>query len=113
VRKIAGDINLKTKKSKTKRGRTLDVGRGDPSITPAGIQHAVGNEATTRAASEIQKDLGLDFTVPSMMVQESVWAAERRMSNKDKDFNAAKEKPEKTPRVKRSADRPLPGFKDF
>jgi hypothetical protein len=99
VRKVAGDVSLSTKQMKTKRGRQMAVGVGNKSITPAGIQHAVGAEATTRAAREIQSDLGLDFTVPAMMVQEGVWAAERRQAGSDAPFNAlqreAKPKKEK------------------
>lgn len=78
VRKVAGDITMQTKTGTTKRGRKLEVGTGDATVQPEGIQHAIGNEATHRAAKEVQQDLGLDFTVPSMMVQEGVWASERR-----------------------------------
>ena len=90
VRKVAGDITMKTKKATTKRGRKLDVGAGDATVSPEGIQHAVGNEATHRAAREVQEDLNLGFTVPAMMVQEGVWAAERRNAGGDKDFNVPK-----------------------
>ena len=90
VRKVSGDINLMTKQGTTKRGRKLAVGVGNKDITPAGIQHAVGAEATSRAARELQTEHDLDFTVPAMLVQEGVWAAERRQAGADTEFNARK-----------------------
>lgn len=88
VRKVAGDINLTTKKGATKRGRSVSVGVGNPDITPAAIQHAVGAEATSRAAREIQSDYNIDYTIPATLVQEGVWAAERRRAGQDSPFNA-------------------------
>lgn len=88
VRKVSGDIYIPTKQMKTKRGRQLSVRLGNADVTTSGIQHAVGAEATSRAAREIQKDLDLDFTVPAMLVQEGTWAAERRQANADAPFNA-------------------------
>lgn len=114
VFKVAGDVNLTAKTGKTKRGRELSVGKGNPNITPAGIQHAVGNAATTGAAKAIQQDLDLDFTVPSMLVQESVWAADRRTMGEDAAYNAARrEATPKKERIKKSKDRQLPGMKGF
>ena len=113
VRKVAGDVSLSTKQMKTKRGRQLSVGMGNKDITPAGIQHAVGAEATTRAAREIQSDLGLDFTMPSMMVQEGVWAAERRGANADAPFNARQRDAQPKKEKRQAAPKPpksLPGI---
>lgn len=110
VRKVAGDVSISTKQMKTKRGRQMAVGVGNKDITPAGIQHAVGAEATTRAAREIQTDLGLDFTVPSMMVQEGVWAAERRQANADAPFNARQRAAQPKKEKRQAAPKPLPGI---
>jgi len=90
IRKAAGDVILKKKTGTTKRGRKLSVGAGDASITPEGIQHAVGNKATTNAAKELQTELGVDYTIPAVTVQEGVWADERRMAGGDVEFNARK-----------------------
>jgi hypothetical protein len=90
VRKVAGDITMKTKTGTTKRGRKLSVGKGDATISPQGIQHAVGNEATHRAAKEIQDELNLGFTVPAMQIQEGDWADERRMAGGDASFTVPK-----------------------
>ena len=90
VRKVAGDITMERKSGKTKRGRNIDIAPGYATVSTECIQHAVGNEATHRAAKEIQQDLGLDFTVPAMQVQEGVWAAERRNAGGDSDFNVPK-----------------------
>jgi hypothetical protein len=110
VRKVAGDVSISTKQMKTKRGRQMAVGVGNKDITPAGIQHAVGAEATTRAAREIQTDLGLDFTVPSMMVQEGVWAAERRQANADAPFNARQRAAQPKKEKRQAVPKPLPGI---
>ena len=107
---MAGDVSISTKQMKTKRGRQMAVGVGNKDITPAGIQHAVGAEATTRAAREIQTDLGLDFTVPSMMVQEGVWAAERRQANADAPFNARQRDAQPKKEKRQAAPKPLPGI---
>lgn len=95
VRKISGDINMKTKKTKTKRGRVLSVGDQDATISTAGIQHAVGAGATTQAAKELQDEMDVDYTIPSVMVQEGVWAAERRKAGGDAEFNARKKQEKK------------------
>lgn len=110
VRKVAGDVQLSTKSGTTKRGRSLAVGMGNPQITPAGIQHAVGAEATSRAARELQSEHNFEFTVPAMLVQEGVWAAERRQDRKDSAFTAAT-KPTKEPRMKKQGTQ-LSLFKD-
>ena len=110
VRKAAGEVQLTKKSGTTKRGKSLEVGKGIKAITPAGIQHAVGAEATSRAAREIQNEHGFEFTVPAMLVQEGVWATERRLDSKDKDFTAAT-KPVKEPRMKKQGTQ-LSLFKD-
>jgi hypothetical protein len=116
VRKVAADINLTRKTGKTKAGRSLEPGKGKGNVTPEGLQHAIGNEATHRAAESIQQELGLDFTVPSMLVQEGIWAFERRQDNKDPEFNAVvrKTKTKASKKAsKKNTPKPLPGFKDF
>lgn len=102
IKKAAGDVTLGKKTGTTRRGRELSVGEGVGSITPAAIQHSVNTEATNMAAQQIQDQLGLDFTVPAMMVQEGDWAETRRRLGKDAQYNAArraeKEKKPKKPK---------------
>jgi len=107
VRKVAGDVNIPTKNMKTKRGRKLSVGAGNADVTKEGIQHAVGNEATIRAAKETQTELGLDFTVPSMLMQEAVWAGERRESGGDKAFNDYQKALNAKPKRNKNAPKPI------
>lgn len=78
IRKGAADVL--TVGSKSVNGQT--IGKGNAQITPAGIEHAVHHEATVRAAKKIQKMAGVDFTVPSIMVQETVWADSKRTTPK-------------------------------
>lgn len=108
VRKVAGDVHIPTKEMKTKRGRKLAVGVGNADITKQGIQHAVGNEATIRTAKDTQKELGLDFTVPSMLIQEGVWAGERREAGVDTPFNNYKEQLKQNAKPKRDKNAPKP-----
>jgi hypothetical protein len=112
IKKAAGDITLSAKKGTTKRGRALSVGAGNPDITKGGIQHAVNTEATNRAAMTVQKDLGLSYTVPSMMIQEGTWAVVRRESGEDPAYNAERKKSaEKKTRVKKdTSNKQLPLF---
>lgn len=90
IKKAAGDVTLPAKTGTTKRGRKLSVGKGNPDIKPIGIQHAVNTEATTRAAKQVQETLGLQYTVPAMMIQEGVWAETRREAGGDAPYNAEK-----------------------
>lgn len=99
IKKAAGDITLGAKTGKTKRGRELSVGKGNPDINPTAIQHAVNVEATSRAAKNVQETLGVDFTVPSMMVQEGVWAETRREAGGDPAYNAIR-RSQKQPKAK-------------
>lgn len=110
VRKVSGEVQLSAKSGTTKRGRALSVGKGISQIKPAGIQHAVGAEATSRAARELREEHNFDFPVPAMLVQEGVWAVERRQVRGDSDFTAAT-KPVKEPRMKKQGTQ-LSLFKD-
>lgn len=110
IKKAAGDVTLSTKKSTTKRGRELSVGKGNKDITPIGIQHAVNTAATQKAAQDVQETLGVDYTVPSMMIQEGVWAETRRSLGKDAPYNKqVREQTPKTPRAPK-ASKQLPLF---
>lgn len=99
IKKAAGDITLGAKTGKTKRGRALSVGKGNPDINPTAIQHAVNVEATSRAAEDVQKTLGVDYTVPSMMIQEGTWSETRREAGGDPAYNAIK-RSQKSPKTK-------------
>lgn len=91
VRYVKGlaDVNM------TAKG---DVAPGDTSVSAAGVQHAFNNAATTQAARALQSEFQMDSTVPSVLVQETAWTAQRRLSaqamNKpgataDREYNAA------------------------
>lgn len=55
-------------------------------VGPASIMHAVNSHATQKAAEKIQKDLGMESTVPSTLVQETAWEVERRSTPKSTRF---------------------------
>jgi hypothetical protein len=105
IKKAAGDVTLPAKKGTTKRGRALSVGAGNKDITKQGIQHAVNTEATNRASKNIQETLGVDYTVPSMMVQEGVWAETRREEGGDAAYNAER-RSSKEPKPKKAKSQP-------
>jgi hypothetical protein len=87
--KAAGETSL-GKKTLTKNGvKRPTIGGGNTQFTAAGIEHAVHHQATVDASKQIQSDLDVDFTVPSIMVQEGVWADARRSSGDDPAFNAS------------------------
>jgi hypothetical protein len=92
AKKAMADALTVTNKTVTKRGgKKVTIRPNDTTVTPAGIEHAVNNAATTQAAKELQSKLGLDFTIPSVMVQEGDWAAVRRDSPEKVTQNAAGE----------------------
>jgi hypothetical protein len=82
--KVMGDLTVARKTRTTKTGSTESFGMGDKRITPGGAEHAFHHEATVRAAEQVQSDLALDYTVPSVAMQESTWAAARRSAPKRK-----------------------------
>ena len=78
------------------------------------IQHAVGSFATQKAAERIQKDLGMESTVPAMLVQETVWASQRRNTAKstrarnataDPEYNQARQKTAKQAKLEEAKTR--------
>jgi hypothetical protein len=85
---ITDAINFPGKSRVTPSGKKQSVGMGDAKITPGGIEHAIHQEATHRAAKHIEKSLNLDFTVPAIGVQEVGWAADRRREGADSDYSA-------------------------
>lgn len=96
VMKTAGSLLGYTGK-KTHDGVSVDP---DPRVKPKVVQHAVNNAATINAGTSIKKNLQLDYSVPSTLMQESAWIPARRAGNKDKAFNksVAPEKVAKTSR---------------
>lgn len=87
--KAAGETSL-GKKTLVKNGvKRPTIGGGNTQFTSAGIEHAVHHQATVDAAKQVQSDLGVDFTVPSIMLQEGTWADARRNSGDDPAFNAS------------------------
>ena len=113
VRKTAGDVYLSKKTGTTKRGREISVRVGVGNITPAGIHHAVNQEATHRAAVEIERSLGLHYTVPTTLAQEVIWAHQRRGLGKDSAYNAARRQESAAePKVRTRKEKPQPGLFD-
>lgn len=85
----SSDANYVTKKTRvTSTGKTQKVGDRDARIKGIGIEHAVHQEAVHRAAKKLQADLGLDFTVPATLVQETDWAGSRRREGQDPQYSA-------------------------
>lgn len=50
----------------------------DPRVGAASLRHAWENEATSRAAQQMQHKYLTEYTVPSMMIQETGWTGVRR-----------------------------------
>lgn len=81
---------LKKKTATTPKGKFLSVGDGEKSVTPIGIEHAVHQDAVHQTADELQRRLGLPFTVPATLVQETNWAGQRRDEGDDSQYNAVR-----------------------
>ena len=96
IMKTAGSLLGYTGK-KSHEGVSVD---SDTRIGASAVQHAVNNAATIKAGTKLQKNLELDYSVPSTLVQETAWIPARRAGNKDKAFNQANapEKPAKSSR---------------
>jgi hypothetical protein len=92
AKKAMADALTMTSKTVTKRGgKKVTIRDGDTTVTPAGIEHAVNNAATSQAAKELKDRLGVHFPIPTVMVQEGGWAAVRRDSPEKVTQNAAGE----------------------
>jgi hypothetical protein len=81
---------LSTKKRTLPSGKVEGVGLGDARVEPIAIEHAVHQDAVHRTADELQRRLGLPFTVPATFVQETNWAGQRRDEGDDDLYNAAR-----------------------
>ncbi|CAB4179301.1 hypothetical protein UFOVP1033_77 [uncultured Caudovirales phage] len=95
IMKTAGSLLGYTGKKKHE-GVSVD---SDTRIGTSAVQHAANNAATIKAGTKLQKNLKLDYSVPSTLVQESAWIPARRAGNKDKAFNKSQAL-EKTSRAK-------------
>jgi hypothetical protein len=85
----SSDSNYVTSKTRTTpSGKKQAVGLGDAKVTPIGIEHAVHQEAVHQTAKKLQAHLGLDFTVPATLVQETNWAGSRRREGQDPGYSA-------------------------
>jgi hypothetical protein len=60
-----------------------DIAKGDTKITAEGIEHAVLQDSVHQAAKRIQEQHGLNFTVPSRMMNEASWASTRVRTGDD------------------------------
>lgn len=65
---------------------------GDPTVGTTALQHAFNNRATIVAAEKIGKQAGVDYPVPSVLVQEVAWTQKRRATGKDPEFNGGQRK---------------------
>ncbi|CAB4123981.1 hypothetical protein UFOVP45_82 [uncultured Caudovirales phage] len=86
-RKALGELvpsnkSMLTPNGPTKRGPSAHP---HPDVAGPAIYHAVSNEAHSRAAKSVEKELNLPFTVPSAMVQEVDWATLRRRGGGESD----------------------------
>jgi hypothetical protein len=61
----------------------------DPRISGNAVLHAANNGATIKAGADLAKKHGLDYHVPSVMMQEVPWTEARRAGGKDPAFNKA------------------------
>lgn len=64
-----------------------------PGVGGEAVYHAWNQRATQMAAEKLQKQHGLEFTVPSVLVQETAWTGARREAGQsggrgDQEFNA-------------------------
>lgn len=85
----SSDSNYVTSKTRTSpSGKVQSVGERDKKVTPIGIEHAVHQEAVHQTAKKLQTNLGLDFTVPATLVQETDWAGSRRREGQDPNYSA-------------------------
>lgn len=84
----SSDANYVQQKSRTTpSGKEQTVGLGDAKVQPIGIEHAVHQEAAHQTAKKLQENLGLDFTVPATLVQETAWAGSRRSVGQDPNYS--------------------------
>lgn len=60
-----------------------DIAKGDTKVTGEGVEHAVLQDSVHQAAKRIQEQHGLNFTVPSRMVNEASWASTRVRTGDD------------------------------
>ena len=58
-------------------------------VTAAAAAAVVANDATIKAGADLAKKHGLDYHVPSVLVQEASWTEARREGGKDPAFNQA------------------------
>ena len=109
--KGAGDINPTNKSYKTHKeinGETVSAihsASRNPEVKANSVYHAWNNEATHQASLMIQKEHGLDYTVPSQFVQETAWTGLRRHAGADPDFNAENRETAKASRAEARATR--------
>jgi hypothetical protein len=83
IMKTAGSLLGYTGK-KRHEGVSVD---SDARIKSSAVQHAANNAATILAGTKLKENLNLDYSVPSVLSQESSWIPARRAGNKDKAFN--------------------------
>jgi hypothetical protein len=118
--KGAGDINP-TRKSYTTHDTVGDTTTSvvhsvsrEAQIKPTSVYHAWNNEATHKAAESLQSQHGLDYSVPSTMVQETAWTAKRREVGADSEWNAQNRASAKSAKAEAKANRtPTPTTSDL
>lgn len=104
--KAVGDVGMSKKTFVNRVGRRV-AAHPSPQVGPAAVQHAWQNKATQQAATMLQDEYKTDFTVPSVLVQETAWTGIRRWArtaqssgekgaSADKQYNATRSQAAKT-----------------
>lgn len=115
--KGAGDINPTTKTIKVEEAPGKQVVHNvnrDERVKAGSVYHAWNNAATHKATDMLQKQHGLEYTVPSTLVQETAWTQTRREVGADPEWNASQRKATKASRAEARANRvPAPQTADL
>jgi hypothetical protein len=87
--KAVGDIRYRGGKTAVLRGGRKVSASSDTRVGGTSVYHAANNEATRRAAVKLEQEHGLEYRVPTTLVQETGWAGARRAAGEDPAYNAA------------------------
>jgi hypothetical protein len=86
--KAVGDIPYQGGKQATLRSGRVVSASPDPRVRATSVYHAANNEATRRAAVKLEETHGLEYRVPTTLVQETTWTGARRAAGEDPAYNA-------------------------
>lgn len=115
--KGAGDINPTRKAYKAPGPDGTEVVHSvsrNAAVKPVSVYHAWNNEATHRAAQQLQEKYGLEYTVPSTLVQETSWTQVRKDVGADPQWNAHNREQARAAKAEAKASRvPAPQTADL